>query len=320
MKIYAAPLEGVNLAPYRNLQEDIFGGVDKHFAPFLSPNDGVRFKKKQLLDVLPEHNKDINVVPQILTNRAADFIRVAEDLQDLGYKEVNLNLGCPSGTVVSKGRGSGFLGEPELLERFFCEIFNEVEMKISIKTRLGKDVPEEFYRILEIYNQFPMEELIIHPRIQKDFYKNPTRLDFLEGIIGESKHKISFNGDVFTPEDSQYILQRFPQIDSIMLARGLIANPALAREIKTGQGLNREELRKFHDEIYATNLEKQCGSTNVLYRTKEYWYYMNHVFPESKKSWKKIKKSVKLEVYEGAVDEIFRVSGELGYFNPYRDV
>lgn len=317
MKIYAAPLEGVNVAPYRNFQEEIFGGIDKHFAPFLSPNDGVRFKKKQLMDILPEHNEHMNVVPQILTNRAADFISVAKDLEEFGYKEVNLNLGCPSGTVVSKGRGSGFLCKPEELELFLHEIFEQVNIDISIKTRLGKDTQEEFHRVLEIYNQFSMKELIIHPRIQKDFYKNHTRLDFFEEIIDKSTNKICFNGDIFSPSDYRVITERFPQIDSIMLGRGIISNPALAREIKTGELLTRKELKQFHDMVYHFNLEKQCGNTNVLYRMKEYWYYMNHVFPESKKSWKKIKKSIKLEVYEKSVEEIFNLPGELGYFKPY---
>lgn len=319
MKIYAAPLEGVNLAPYRKFQEEQFGGVDKHFAPFLSPNDGVRFKKKQLIDILPEHNHNMNVVPQILTNRAADFIRVAQDLEELGYMEVNLNLGCPSGTVVSKGKGSGFLCQPDLLEEFLKEIFEKVSIDISVKTRLGKENPEEFHKVLEIYNEFNMKELIIHPRIQKDFYKNPTRLDFFEEVVDQSKNKVCFNGDIFTPEDYHTIIERFPQLDSIMLGRGLIANPALGREIKVGQGLTKDELRRFHDDIYQYNLEKQCGNTNVLYRMKEYWYYMNHVFPESKKQWKKIKKSVKLDAYECAVEAIFDLPGDLGYFTPYRD-
>lgn len=318
MKIYAAPLEGVNLAPYRKFQEDTFGGVDKHFAPFLSPNDGVRFKKKQLLDILPEENKDINVVPQILTNRSADFISVAAQLQEYGYKEVNLNLGCPSGTVVSKGRGSGMLCSPELLEPFLYEIFEKVELNISIKTRLGKDSQDEFYKVMDIYNKFEMEELIIHPRIQKDFYKNPVRLDFFKEMIGESKNKVCFNGDIFSPEDYQFIVEEFPKIERIMLGRGLIANPALAREIKRGEPLTQMELKKFHDFIYQYNLDKQCGSTNVLYRMKEYWYYMHHVFPDSKKDWKKIKKSVKLEIYEDVVETLFASQGKLGYFDPYR--
>lgn len=317
MKIYAAPLEGVNVANYRKLQEDIFGGVDKHFAPFLSPNDGVRFKNKQMKDVLPENNLGMNVVPQILTNRAHDFISVSDQLKELGYNEVNLNLGCPSGTVVSKGRGSGFLFEPELLEEFLYEIFDKVDMKISIKTRLGKDNEEEFHKVLELYNKFQMEELIIHPRIQKDFYKHPTRLDFLEEIMDKSKNKVCFNGDIFTPHDYKQIIERFPQIDSIMLGRGLIANPALARECRGGAPLGRGELLEFHNAIYEDNLEKQCGSTNVLYRMKEYWYYMNHTFPDSKKHWKKIKKSTKLEVYEEVVEDLFitRKVGE--YFDPY---
>lgn len=317
MKYYAAPMEGVNVAMYREVQNEYFGGIDKHFSPFIVPNDGVKFKKKQLIDILPENNEKIHLVPQVLTNKADDFIRVSREIQELGYKAINLNLGCPSGTVVAKNKGSGFLSVPNELDDFLYKVFEACDIKISIKSRLGKDSKEEFYKILEIYNKYQLDELIVHPRIQKDFYKSSIHLDFFESVIKESKNIIGYNGDVFTPTQCAEIEKRFPEIDSVMLGRGLVCNPALAREISNGQGLSNDELRKFHDYLYNENLDRQCGSTNVLYRMKEYWYYMNHTFPDSKKHWKKIKKATKLEVYEEVVNDLFMSKKAGQYFDPY---
>lgn len=318
MNYYQAPMEGINIALYRNAHQDIFEGVDKYFTPFLVPNDGIRFRKKQLDDVKPEFNPNIHIVPQIMTNKAEDFIRTAEELSELGYREVNLNLGCPSGTVVSKKKGSGFLYYPEELERFLYQIFEKCEIGISIKTRLGRDETEEFYKILEIYNQFQMTELIIHPRIQKDLYKNPPKLTFLDSVIQESKNKVCYNGDIFSVEDCEDIQKRYPGLDSIMLARGMVANPALAREIKKRKQLEKGELKEFHDRLYSEYQEKLFGDTNLLYRMKEYWYYMIQAFPDSKKYAKRIKKARQLDVYNETINELFDTLNVGGMFNPYK--
>ena len=161
MKYYLAPMEGITGFIYRNSYEKFFGGIDKYFAPFVVPNSSKSLKTKELRDVLPENNKGINLVPQILTNDSEGFILTAKKLKDLGYNEINLNLGCPSGTVVGKKRGSGFLVHKEELDKFLEEIFKIDDIKISIKTRLGMDKPEEFYELIKIYNKYPMEELII---------------------------------------------------------------------------------------------------------------------------------------------------------------
>ena len=164
-------------------------------------------------------------VPQILTNSAEDFIKTAERLQEYGYEEVNLNLGCPSKTVVSKGRGSGFLAEPDRLNAFLEEIFNETPIRISVKTRIGKESPEEWIRLLEIYNQYPMEELIIHPRIQTDFYKNTPNLEMFEYAVKNSKNPLCYNGDICTKEEYETICNRFPEVPSVMIGRGILKNP-----------------------------------------------------------------------------------------------
>ncbi len=185
---------------------------------------------------MPENNEGISLVPQILTNRAEGFISTAKKLKALGYNEVNINLGCPSGTVVAKNKGAGFLAFPWELDRFLDEIYSGLDMEVSIKTRLGRDDPEEFYALMEIYNKYPAKELIIHPRIRQDFYKGHPRMDYFEYGLKESKNPVCYNGDLFLPEDMAAFAARFPQVESVMLGRGLLMNPALSDICAAGEG------------------------------------------------------------------------------------
>ena len=172
MKFYLAPMEGITGYIYRNAHATYFGGVDKYFTPFIATTQHGKFTSRELNDILPEHNEGIAVIPQILSNNAADVMVTVQQLVTYGYEEVNLNLGCPSGTVVAKGKGSGFLAYPEALDRFLNEVFEKTPIKISIKTRIGKENPDTFNELMEIFNRYPLEELIIHPRVQTDFYRN----------------------------------------------------------------------------------------------------------------------------------------------------
>ena len=187
MKFYLAPMEGLTGYIYRNTYEKFFGNIDKYFTPFITSNASTSLKTKELRDLLPENNKGLNIVPQILTNSSEGFLNTCTKLEKLGYENVNLNLGCPSGTVVSKSRGSGFLIKTEQLDRFLEEIFNGSNMSISIKTRLGKHDSDEMYDLLEIYNKYPVQELIVHPRTQKDFYNNKPNLEIFSDVLSKCK-------------------------------------------------------------------------------------------------------------------------------------
>lgn len=306
MNIYLAPLEGNTGYNYRKAVCECFGGFDKYFIPFINPNQRGKLSHREKNDVLPEHNEGMHAVPQILTRYPEDFIRTAQILQEeYGYEEINLNLGCPSRTVVTKGRGAGFLEYPDELERFLDEIFEKCEVKISIKTRLGMEEAWEFEDLLKIYNKFPLEELIVHPRVQKDYYKNMPNLEAFEKAFAESENPVCYNGNIFTKTDCEKLTERFQKLDCIMLGRGAMANPALAREIRGGKKIEKEELRRFHDMLYAAYCEEIPGDRNILFRMKEFWSYMAPMFADSKKYAKKIKKSEKRVVYESAVQELF---------------
>ena len=305
MKYYLAPMEGITGHIYRNAYEKYFHNIDKYFTPFIVPNQSLSLKTKELRDLLLENNEGLNIVPQILTNDAEGFILTANKLKQLGYDEINLNLGCPAGTVVSKKRGSGFLAYPEELDKFLDEIYKIKDMKISIKTRLGKEIPEEFYNLIEIYNKYPLEELIIHPRTREDFYGNIPNLKMFKESLSLSKHSICYNGDIFTTENYCEIVKEFPGIDKVMLGRGVLANPGLIGEIKENNFISKEILKEFHDEIFENYTILLNEDKNAMYRMKELWGYMSHIFTDNKKYYKKIKKAQKAKDYREAVSRLF---------------
>jgi len=306
MNFYFAPMEGLTGYIYRNAHNAFFNHIDKYFSPFIVANQGESFKARELNDILPENNQGIVLIPQLLTNNAKDFIHTSKKIKLLGYNEINLNLGCPSGTVVSKNRGSGFLSKREELDEFLDEIFTASITKISIKTRIGKDQPNEFYELIKIFNKYPIEELIIHPRIQKDFYKNKPNMGIFKEALILSKNPVSYNGDIFTVKNYKEFSADFPKVDTFMLGRGLVANPGLISDITNNIKLDKNLLRDFHDKIYEDYKRILFGDKNVLFKMKEIWIYMISVFSNHEKYAKKIKKSERLYDYDEIVSSLFK--------------
>ena len=270
MKYYLAPMEGITGHVYRNAYKKYFDNIDKYFTPFIVPNQSLSLKTKELRDLLPENNLGLNIVPQILTNDA-----------------------------------EGFLAFKDELDKFLDEIYKTCDMKISVKTRLGKDSPEEFYKLIEIYNKYPLEELIIHPRTREDFYGNTPNLKIFEEALTLSKHSICYNGDIFTASNYNDIADKFKEIDKVMLGRGILANPGLIGEIKENKFLTKETLKDFHDELFENYTILLNEDKNAMYRMKELWGYMSHIFTNNKKYYKKIKKAQKAKDYKEAVARLF---------------
>lgn len=311
-KIYMAPMEGVTGFIYRNTFARFFGGIDKYYTPFISPGEHKNFKSRELKDVLPENNEGLNVAVQMLTNNAELFIVTAHRMKDFGYKEVNLNLGCPSGTVVSKGKGSGFLSFPEKLDAFLDEIYNSLAdtgLDISVKTRLGRYEPDEFYELLDIYNKYPISELIIHPRVQKDMYKNKPRMEFFDYAVKHSKNRLVYNGDICTVEDYGNIINAYPNVSAVMLGRGLISNPGLAKQIIDGKQIDKDTLRAFYDALVDAYRAEIPDEKNVVFKIKENLFYLVNLFDDKDAYWKKIRKSDNLmelnSIARRAIDDIY---------------
>ena len=301
MRYDFAPMEGVKGFVYRNLHRSMFGGVNRYYLPFLSANQSRVFSKKEWQDLCPEHNGYGDLVPQILGKDADGFIWAAGELRALGYKEINFNLGCPSGTVTAKGKGSGFLAHPQELDEFLDRIYSAVEGPISIKTRLGVSDPAEFGPILEIYNKYPVSELIIHPRVRKDFYKHPARVEEFAQALAQSRNPVSYNGDLMSLKDCEAMAARFPQTKALMIGRGLIANPAML----TPEKQTRENLREFHDALYEGYREMFGNDRNAMMRMKEVWFYHIHLFDDHEKLAKRLRRATDAGEYRAIVDEIY---------------
>ncbi len=310
MICYAAPMEGITGYRYRNAHHKYFPGIDKYFTPFITPKIKRGFTNRERNDILPENNKGIPLVPQILTRNPEDFLALAHRLkEDYGYEEVNLNLGCPSGTVVSKGKGSGFLADPDQLRSFFEVVFSHVGIRVSVKTRLGMKDPGEIIPLVGIYNDYPISELIIHARVREDMYKKPVNREAFASVLPVSRHELCYNGDLFSPEDCRDLIETFPQVDRLMLGRGLIARPSLALESLGGKrDLIREEA--FLEELCQSYEEVMSGEKNVLFKMKEIWSFMLPRFPEGKRIGKKIKKTSCLREYRMLVKELFQEERE----------
>lgn len=305
MKYYFAPMEGITGYIYRNTYHKYFGGFDKYFTPFIAPAQKKSLKTREKNDILPEHNEGMYVVPQILCCKSQDFIRTARDLLAYGYKEINLNLGCPSGTVVTKGKGAGFLADTEKLDAFLEDVFSQCDAEISIKTRLGMEHPEEAFALMDIYNKYPLKELIIHPRVRKEFYTGEPHRDVYEQISLISKAKVCYNGDLFTALDIADFKRKHEKTDCVMLGRGMLRNPGLLLEAK-GQTATKSQVHDFICAICDAYEKLQFGDTNVLFKMKELWSYLGSYFPDDGKVFKKIKKAKRLVEYRLAVEEIFR--------------
>lgn len=313
MILELAPMEGLTTYVYRNALAKYYGKIDRYYTPFISLHKEKEFNHKERQEILPENNQGIHVIPQVLTNSAEDFLKAAEKLKALGYEEVNINMGCPSGTVTTKAKGAGMLGDTERLQCFLEEIFKKAPMKISIKTRLGMEQPEEWERLLALYNQYPISELIIHARVRADFYANTPNWDAFGRAVAGSVNPICYNGDIFSVEDYERLINAFPTVERIMLGRGLLAQPGLASEIKScsegakmGSKTDYALLQAFHDEIYAGYQAIQFGDRNILFKMKELWHYMVHSFPDVAKHEKKLRKVNSCAEYESYVRSMFQ--------------
>jgi tRNA-dihydrouridine synthase len=306
MQFYMAPMEGITGYIFRQAYHKCYGNVNCYFAPFIMSR---KLNQKEIRDILPENNEGMKLVPQILTNRAEDFLGIAGAIQEFGYTEVNLNLGCPSPTVTARNRGAGFLGLPGELKRFLDEIFEKCPLSISIKTRIGVEDEEEWPNLLAIYEKFPLEELIIHPRLKSDLYKTGTIHTDAFGLAAEkSRHSLCYNGDINRAKDYEEIIGKFPGVEKVMLGRGILRKPWLVGTIRQGNSEEQKEkkrLRAFHDTLLQGYIEYMSGDRNTLYKMKELWAYLGTSFENSEKYLKKIRKSQRISEYLIHVNALF---------------
>ena len=306
MEYYFAPMEGVTGAIYRRIHHTYFPGADAYYMPFLTPTRDRVFTPRDLRETAPEHNRGFRAVPQLLTRDPGDFCWAANALFDMGYDEVNLNLGCPSGTVVAKGKGAGLLGDLPALEALLEGIFAGVRGPVSVKTRLGLESPEEFGPLLELFARYPISLLIVHPRVRKDFYREPVRRGEFARACRDYPGPLCYNGGLRTKKDCEDLHRDFPRVQSLMLGQGLLRNPALIRQARGGSGPGREELAAFHDALYRSYLEAFRSGRNTVFHMKELWSYWGDLFEGGEKLLKQIRKAQDTAQYESAAAQILR--------------
>lgn len=301
MRHYFAPMEGLTDSVFRRLHHQFFPGLDRYYMPFLSPTIHRTLTQKEQRELPMADSVPFTAIPQILTKIPEDFLWAAQTCAERGYREVNLNAGCPSGTVVAKGKGAGLLADPDGLDRFLDAVFSASPLPISVKTRLGMTSAEEFPKLLDIFNRYPVRELIIHPRVRQQFYDGAVDMAAFRYALANSKNPVCYNGNLCTRSELVAFEQAFPQVEAVMIGRGLIGNPAML-----GPAASAQMLEAFHDALLEEYLTLFGGSRNAMFRMKENWSYLICLFENGEKLGKLLRKTTDLAQYRLITARIFR--------------
>ena len=301
MRYYFAPLEGLTDYIFRSVHHKYFPeGLDRYYTPFFSPTVHRALTPREAKELPPADSLGFSVVPQLLTKVAEDFVWMSSQCRDLGYEEVNLNLGCPSGTVTGKGKGSGMLRDTDALDAFLEEIFRDSALPISIKTRIGFYDAQEFPKLMEIFNQYPIKELTVHPRIRTAFYKGDVDMNAFRYCVEISKNPVCYNGDILSRKDAEEIRRQFPSVEAVMIGRGLIGDPGM---LMPG-GTDRDTLESFLKELTEEYVAAFGGPRNAMFRLKENWGFLIHKFENSEKLWKRLRKTTDINEFKSITAEI----------------
>jgi len=308
-KFSLAPLQGITDYRFRNVFSQHFIGLDAAYTPFIRLQNDKTIKKSQLIDILPDNNRGLNIIPQILTNEVEEFLYLSKYLFDLGYAEINWNLGCPFSMVAKKALGSGLLPFAERIEHILNKVVPQIQSKLSIKMRLGYENENDILKIMPILNQFPLTEIIVHPRVGKQMYKGVTNPDMVEKCLEISIHNIAYNGDIQSLESYNKLEKRFTKINSWMIGRAAISNPFIFEELKSGERIRisekLERFSEFHNHLFDNYVENLSGPGHLLIKMQGLWENFSLSFSNNKKVHKRIKKAKSIGQFQAAIHEIF---------------
>ncbi len=304
MMFSLAPMEGLTGHVFRRVHAACFGPLDRYYTPFLAPpRVGSSFGKRAMREIDPANNQGLTVVPQLLTRQADEFVWASQLLAEMGYQEVNLNVGCPSGTVVSKGKGAGFLRHVDELDSFLEEVCARSAIPVSVKTRLGIQDDEEYGRILAMYCRHPLAELIVHPRVQKDRYQGVPRWELYGKTLQEAPFPVAYNGDIVACDTFEELVAAYPETRHVMIGRGILTNPALVRMLRGGAAATLAELERFHNQLFSAYQEEIGG--NAVFRMKEWWFYAKFAFANPLAVHRVVRKARTVDEYQRAVERVF---------------
>jgi len=304
-KLISSPLQGFTTFPFRNAQQHFFGGIDTFYAPYIRLNGKFKIKPLYERDIALKNNRTLNVIPQIMTNSAEEFVFVAKYVQSLGYNELNWNLGCPYPMVTNKGMGSGLICQGERIDEILDQVHSETDIIVSMKMRMGYAHSGEILDTFPILEKYPIKNIGIHARIGAQLYRGGVDLEGFERCVNATSHELWYNGDITTVEGFRAMTERFPTIRHWMLGRGLIADPFLPQMIKndtTEYPDDRKEVfSKYHDTLCSHFQEKLSGDKHVIMKMLSYWEYFAETFDNPTKVVKQIKKTKTLDAYDDAV-------------------
>lgn len=308
--LLSSPLQGFTDFRFRNAQNKFFGGIDTFYSPYIRLNGKLIIKSSYERDILPENNNKLEVIPQIITNDADEFLFVAKYVQELGYKELNWNLGCPYPMVTKCGMGSGLISDSEKIKNILDKVHSQSNIVVSMKMRLGYETTTEILDVLPILDTFPLKNIAIHARLGKQLYKGGVHLDAFQKCIDVAKHKLYYNGDITTVAKFKEMQLLFPTINHWMIGRGLISDPFLPNMIKNNTSdypKNKMELfSDFHDTLYEGYSQSLSGATHILLKMHHLWEYFSTTFENAHKVEKNIRKSKSIKNYEETVKAVFK--------------
>ena len=307
--LISSPLQGFTDFRFRNTFNQYFGGIDTFYAPYIRLNGKFEIKAAYQRDLLPKNNTVKTLIPQVMTNSADEFLFVADYVQNLGYTELNWNLGCPYPMVTKRGMGSGLICETQKIDEILDIVHQKSDITVSMKMRMGYEKSDEILKTLPILNQYPIKSIGIHARIGKQLYKGGVDLNAFENCLNYSDHPIYYNGDITSVDVFNSLTKRFPTIHTWMIGRGLIADPFLPQMIKSNSNQypsNKIDLfKKFHDTLYHQYEQALSGPKHIIMKMYHFWEYFSLTFNNSHKTLKKIKKAKSIRAYDEAVRDIF---------------
>lgn len=302
-----APIRGITTAIYRNAISRSFGGIDSTFSPYIITREDEKLNQRSLIDANPKHN-DLPLVGQVLTKEVDQFLQVADIYDDMGLKEINLNMGCPYPMVANRTKGSGLLAHPKKVETLLSGILDKCPIDFSVKIRLGRENISESKEIIKIINKLKIKKLTIHARLGIQIYKGHVDLDAFEQCLLDYDYIPCYNGDIKTLIDFNQLKLRFPEVNRWMIGRGALVNPAIFAQIK-GVKFNKIEFKNklqiMHNEIAKGHIELDNGKSDFLNKMKGQWFYLSESFENKQKVFKKIKKIRHIDQYEEAISWIF---------------
>jgi tRNA-dihydrouridine synthase len=307
-KLYLAPLRGFTDYIFRNTYNRHFSGFDAAVAPFISTTETARAKPSHLKDVLPENNPAMPVIPQIIGNNPAGFVPLAEQLFEMGYSTINWNLGCPYPMVAKKQRGSGLLPFPDKIDAFLEQTLSSIPNRLSIKARLGRNNADEIFQLMPIFNRYPLEEIVIHPRTGRQMYDGESDLDAFEKCLETTRHRIVYNGDITDLAAFQRFSTRLKTIERWMIGRAAVANPFLPAIIKSGKDKFSNKVAifwQFYQELFEHYQQEFSGPGHLLERMKGFWTYFSQSFKDGRSIRKKVHRTHKLPRYLDIVEKFF---------------